>query len=41
MERLLIRNYKVQHPVVQLELKEFEDSIKVQKAQSWWNYCDL
>ncbi|EMR70797.1 putative hexose transport-related protein [Eutypa lata UCREL1] len=29
------------HPVVQLELREFEDSIKVQKAQSWWNYYDL
>ncbi|KAI0602677.1 putative hexose transport-related protein [Biscogniauxia sp. FL1348] len=31
----------MQHPMVQLELKEFEDSIKVQKVQSWWNYWDL
>ncbi|KAI1635554.1 putative hexose transport-related protein [Biscogniauxia mediterranea] len=31
----------MRHPMVQLELKEFEDSIKVQKAQSWWNYWDL
>ncbi|KAH9883970.1 putative hexose transport-related protein [Xylariomycetidae sp. FL2044] len=31
----------MQHPVVQLELREFEESIKVQKAQSWWNYLDL
>ncbi|KAK7740886.1 hypothetical protein SLS62_010944 [Diatrype stigma] len=31
----------MEHPVVQLELKEFDDSIKVQKAQSWWNYSDL
>ncbi|CAJ2504594.1 Uu.00g119880.m01.CDS01 [Anthostomella pinea] len=29
------------HPMVQLELKEFEEGIKVQKAQSWWNYYDL
>lgn len=31
----------VDHPVVRLELKEFEESIQVQKAQSWWNYWDL
>jgi hypothetical protein len=31
----------VLHPVVQLELREFEESIKVQKAQSVWNYYDL
>ncbi|KAI1500045.1 putative hexose transport-related protein [Biscogniauxia marginata] len=29
------------HPIVRLELREFEESIKVQKAQSWWNYWDL
>ncbi|KAI1334676.1 putative hexose transport-related protein [Xylariaceae sp. FL0016] len=31
----------MEHPIVRLELKEFEESIKVQKAQSWWNYYDL
>ncbi|KAI0131821.1 hexose transport protein [Xylariales sp. AK1849] len=31
----------VNHPIVQLELKEFEESIKVQKAQVWYNYWEL
>ncbi|WVQ77252.1 hypothetical protein IAR50_006935 [Cryptococcus sp. DSM 104548] len=31
----------VNHPVVQLELREFEEGIEVRKAQSWWNYYDL
>jgi hypothetical protein len=31
----------VNHPVVQLELGEFEQGIKVTQAQSWWNYYDL
>ncbi|KAK8853043.1 hypothetical protein IAR55_003744 [Kwoniella newhampshirensis] len=29
------------HPVVQLEIREFEEGIEVKKAQSWWNYYDL
>jgi hypothetical protein len=31
----------VNHPVVQLELREFDEGIQVRKAQSWWNYYDL
>ncbi|ORY28150.1 general substrate transporter [Naematelia encephala] len=31
----------VNHPIVRLELEEFDRSIKVQKAQSVWNYYDL
>jgi MFS family permease len=31
----------VNHPVVQLELREFDEGIEVRKAQSWWNYYDL
>ncbi|ODN98264.1 sugar transporter [Cryptococcus wingfieldii CBS 7118] len=31
----------VNHPVVQMELREFEEGIEVRKAQSWWNYYDL
>lgn len=29
------------HPVVQLEMKEFEESIKVQKSRSWWDWRQL
>ncbi|WWC64363.1 uncharacterized protein I303_106973 [Kwoniella dejecticola CBS 10117] len=29
------------HPLVQLEIKEFEESIQVKEAQSVWNYYDL
>lgn len=28
------------HPVVLLEIREFEESIKVQKARSWWDWRD-
>lgn len=31
----------INHPVVQMELREFEEGIQVKKAQSWWNYYDL
>ncbi|WWD19453.1 hypothetical protein CI109_103913 [Kwoniella shandongensis] len=31
----------INHPVVQLEIREFEEGIEVKKAQSWWNYSDL
>lgn len=29
------------HPLVQLELREFESTIELQKASSVWNYCAL
>lgn len=29
------------HPVVQLEMREFEESIKVQKSRSWWDWRQL
>ncbi|KAK6909668.1 sugar transporter [Kwoniella mangroviensis CBS 10435] len=31
----------VNHPLVQLEIREFEEGIQVKKAQSVWNYYDL
>lgn len=31
----------VNHPIVQLELREFESSIELQKASSVWNYKQL
>lgn len=31
----------INHPVVQMELREFEEGIQIKKAQSWWNYYDL
>ncbi|WVQ67243.1 uncharacterized protein L199_005438 [Kwoniella botswanensis] len=31
----------VNHPLVQLEIKEFEEGIQVKEAQSVWNYYDL
>ncbi|WWC94623.1 hypothetical protein V866_001470 [Kwoniella sp. B9012] len=31
----------INHPLVQLEIKEFEEGIQVKKAQSVWNYYDL
>ncbi|WRT70418.1 uncharacterized protein IL334_007416 [Kwoniella shivajii] len=31
----------INHPLVQLEIKEFEEGIQVRKAQSVWNYYDL
>ena len=30
-----------EHPVVQLEIREFEESIKVQKNRSWWDWREL
>ncbi|KAK4611587.1 Lactose permease [Fulvia fulva] len=31
----------MRHPMVQLELREFEESIAVQKMRSWWDWRDL
>jgi sugar porter (SP) family MFS transporter len=31
----------VQHPVVQLEIREFEESIEVAKSRSWWDLREL
>lgn len=31
----------VNHPVVQLELQEFQESISVQKGRAWWDWREL